>query len=102
MSKTSTKKRPNRKPALAALLAATKKNLSLGNTNTSKPHKKNRKNVLSHQQTIQARDTLDAEYRDWRTEVSTEYQISFPLLQNHTVTSDACVSYIYVFVSVYV
>jgi len=66
MSKTSTKKRPNKKPALAAL-AATKKRLSLGNTSTSKPPKKTRKKNASHQQTIQARDTLDAEYRDWRT-----------------------------------
>jgi hypothetical protein len=71
MSKTSTKKRPNREPALAAALAATKKRLSVGNTSTSKPHKKTRKKNVSHQQTIQARDTLDAEYRDWRTGVST-------------------------------
>jgi hypothetical protein len=72
MGKTSTKKRPNKKPALAAL-AATKKKLSLGKTSTSKPHKKTRTSNVSHQQTIQARDTLDAEYRDWRTGVSTEY-----------------------------
>ena len=75
MSKASTKKRPNRKPAPLAALAATKRKHSLGSTTTSaskpKPHKKTRKNVLSHQQTIQARDTLDAEYRDWRTGVST-------------------------------
>lgn len=69
MAKTSTKKRSNRKPAAAALVvaAATKKKLSPGsNTSTGKPRKKSRKNV-SHQQTIEARDTLDAEYRDWRT-----------------------------------
>ena len=74
MSKTSTKKRPNRKPSQAAL-ATTKKRLSLGNTTstTSKPHKKTRKKNASHQQTIQARDTLDAEYRDWRTGVSTNW-----------------------------
>jgi hypothetical protein len=69
MTKTSTKKRSNRKPAAAALVVAavTKKKLSPGsNTSTGKPRKKSRKNV-SHQQTIQARDTLDAEYRDWRT-----------------------------------
>jgi hypothetical protein len=72
MNKTSTKKRPNRKPAALAALAATRKRLLLGNTSTStKPHKKTRK--VSHQQTIQARDTLDAEYRDWRTGVSTGY-----------------------------
>jgi len=64
MTKASTKKRPNRKHAPGAV-AATKKRLSLGNSRTSKLHKKTRKNV-SHQQTIQARDTLDAEYRDWR------------------------------------
>jgi predicted peptidase len=75
MSSIPTKKRSKGKPALAA----TKKRLSLGNTGTStRPHRKSRKNV-SHQQTIQARDTLDAEYRDWRTGVSTiEYQIFAP------------------------
>jgi len=66
VSKTSTKKYPKRKPALAAL-AVTKKKVSLGKTSTSKPHKKTRTSNVSHQQTIQARDTLDAEYRDWRT-----------------------------------
>jgi hypothetical protein len=69
MAKTSTKKRSNRKPAAAALVVAAvkKKRLSPGsNTSTGKPRKKSRKNV-SHQQTIEARDTLDAEYRDWRT-----------------------------------
>jgi hypothetical protein len=102
MNKTSTKKRPNRKPALAAL--ATKKRLSLGNTSTSKPHKKTRKNTVSHQQTIQARDTLDAEYRDWRTEVAVSsvldpvpFQVLLSSHYNHTYctvtsASDACVS----------
>ena len=74
MGKASTIKRPNRKPTLAASAFATtkKKHSSLGNASasTSKPHKKTRKDVRSHQQTIQARDTLDAEYRDWRTGVS--------------------------------
>lgn len=77
MTKTSTKKRSNKKSAAtAAALAAvavavtvTKKRLSTGHTNTGQPRKKTRKSV-SHQQTIQARDTLDAEYRDWRTGVS--------------------------------
>jgi hypothetical protein len=103
MNKTSTKKRPNRKPALAALVA-TKKRLSLGNTNPSKPHKKTRKNTVSHQQTIQARDTLDAEYRDWRTEVAVSsvldpvpFQVLLSSHYNHTYctvtsASDACVS----------
>ncbi|KAI0283620.1 hypothetical protein BGY98DRAFT_1093720 [Russula aff. rugulosa BPL654] len=73
MGKTSTKKRPNGKPALAAA----KKRLSLGSTSTSKPHKKTRtrKSVRSHQQTIQARDTLDAEYRDWRTGTTIEMDL---------------------------
>jgi hypothetical protein len=79
MTKTSTKKRPNRKPAATAALAAvvtTKKRLTPGNTSRGQPRKKTRKSV-SHQQTIQARDTLDAEYRDWRTAVSkTDYLLS--------------------------
>ena len=80
MTKASTKKRSNRKPAAAV----TKKKLSPGsNTSTGKLRKKSGKNV-SHQQTIQARDTLDAEYRDWRT-VSKRLQycshpFSFPFL----------------------
>jgi hypothetical protein len=79
MTKTSTKTRPNRKPAAAALaaVAATKKRLSHGNASKGKLRKKTRKNV-SHQQSIQARDTLDAEYRDWRTAVSKRPLLSFP------------------------
>ncbi|KAN0116276.1 hypothetical protein V8E52_006101 [Russula decolorans] len=89
MSKTSTKKRPNKKPALAAL-AATKKRLSLGNTSTSKPPKKTRKKNASHQQTIQARDTLDAEYRDWRTGGSflTAYPLPFGFISQTTSVMD--------------
>jgi hypothetical protein len=70
MTKISTKKRFNKKAAAtAAALAAVAGTLSAVNTSTGRPRKKTRKSV-SHQQTIQARDTLDAEYRDWRTGVS--------------------------------
>ena len=74
MTKTTTKKRSNKKPA-AVVAAAAKKRLSLGNSSTDKPRKRARKNV-SHQQTIQVRDTLDAEYRDWRTGVSKRILLS--------------------------
>jgi len=85
MSKTSTKKGLNRKhtststatdqthsrhAATAASVADAKKRVSLGNTVTGaasklRKSKKTRKK-LSHQQAAEARDTLDAEFRDMR------------------------------------
>src|SRR5229473_8082270 len=102
MTKTSTKKRANKKTAATALATAavTKKNPSLGsNTSTSKPQKKTRKKNVSHQQTIQARDTLDAEYHAWRTSVS-KFHPFFPLppiaLQPYRSSASACMLYVYV------
>src|SRR5260221_4561920 len=79
MTKTSTKKRANKKtPATALATAAVTKKSS-----TSKPQKKTRKKNVSHQQTIQARETLHAEYHDWRTNVSRIHTF-FPCHYNHT------------------
>jgi hypothetical protein len=81
MTKTSTKKRANKKAVATTLATAAvvKKRLSLGsNTSTRNPQKRTRKKNVSHQQTIQARDTLDAEYHDWRTNVSRLHPF-FPL-----------------------
>ena len=99
MTKTSTKKRANKKTAATALATAavTKKNPSLGsNTSTSKPQKKIRKKNVSHQQTIQARDTLDAEYHAWRTSVS-KFHPFFPLPShyNHTALLLLLACYLY-------
>ena len=90
MSKTSTKRRLNRNhirvttstagtnrthSRQVAAVAEAKKKASLvgdtaGNTGADKLRKKTRKK-LSHQQAAEARDALDAEFRDLRTTVST-------------------------------
>src|SRR5260370_28639455 len=91
MTKTSTKKRANKKtPATALATAAVTKKSS-----TSKPQKKTRKKNVSHQQTIQARDTLDAEYHDWRTSVS-RFHTFFPSHYNHTALLLLPAYYIYI------
>jgi hypothetical protein len=82
MSKTSTKKSPNRKhtsttstatvqtharhAATAASVADAKKRVSLGNTGAASKLRKKSRKKLSHQQAAEARDTLDAEFRDMR------------------------------------
>jgi len=102
MSKTSTKKNLNRKhnptssqshaprnapghgvAAAAAKAADAKKKRSwFGNPGSSKPRKKSQdQKKLSHQQAIQARDFLDAEFRDLRNAgVSVNRSVSLQLL----------------------
>jgi len=91
MTKTSTKKRANKKtPATALATAAVTKKSS-----TSKPQKKTRKKNVSHQQTIQVWDMLDAEYHDWHTSVS-QFHTFFPLpLQPYCSSAPTCILYIY-------
>jgi hypothetical protein len=105
MSKTSTKKGLNRKhsaptatdqthsrrqAAAAALAAEAKKKVSLG----SKLRKKTRKR-LPPQQAAEARDTLDAEFRDLRAGVSTKYTINRHPPPPHASLSSSTVPFLF-------